>query len=123
MESGSGTRIVLVVEDDMMTRMDVVDALRDDGWGVLEAASGEGAVAYLKAGEHIDLVITDIQLAGEMNGWDVADAFRAASSAMPIIYVSGAARQLPRELPGSKAFAKPYSNADLLAACHELVAA
>lgn len=37
----------------------------------------------------IDVVFTDIQLAGILTGWDVAEQFRAANPDLPIIYASG----------------------------------
>ena len=50
---------VVVVEDDWMIRENMVTDLRQEGWAVLEAATGAGA---LKA-EKVDLLITDIGLA------------------------------------------------------------
>ena len=45
----------------------------------------------LKAGQQIDIVITDIKLKGALTGWDVADAFRAVQPTMPVIYASAQA--------------------------------
>ena len=70
--------VVLVVEDDWLVRDFIVSHLQDAGWRVLEADSAEQAMAMLKAGEQIDVVITDIELKGAPTGWDVAEAFRAA---------------------------------------------
>jgi CheY-like chemotaxis protein len=120
MESGVQILIVLVVEDEWLLREEIVDAFRHAGWSVLDAASGEGALAYLRTDEHIDLVVTDIQLTGEMTGWDVAEAARASRPDIPVIYVSGTPRQFPREVSGSVFFAKPYQTSDLLDACQRL---
>ena len=54
--------VVLIVEDEPLMRYSMAHALRGDGWLILEASSGEGAVAYLRADEKIDLVFTDIML-------------------------------------------------------------
>jgi CheY-like chemotaxis protein len=61
-------RLVLVVEDEWLLRDLVVKALRSAGCDVLEAGTAEVAIAYLQAGHCIDVVFTDIQLAGELTG-------------------------------------------------------
>ena len=81
--------VVLIVEDEALLRYSMAHALRVDGWLILEASSGEEAVAFLKADEKIDIVFTDITLGGLLSGWDVADAFRLARSEIRIICTSG----------------------------------
>src|ERR1700674_5321741 len=80
--------IVLIVEDEWLVRGEIVGELQKAGAKVLEASTGEGALALLQAGR-VDVVITDIQLAGYLSGWDVADAARAAHRDVPVIYASG----------------------------------
>jgi len=53
-----GQRLLELVRDFL------VGHLRDAGWRVLEANNAEQAIAMLKAGQQIDIVITDIQLKG-----------------------------------------------------------
>jgi hypothetical protein len=43
--------VVLIVEDEPLLRYSMAYALRGDCWLILEASSGEDAVAYLKADE------------------------------------------------------------------------
>jgi two-component system, OmpR family, response regulator len=109
--------VVLIVEDEPLLRYSMAYALRGDGWPILEASSGEEAVAYLKAGEKIDIVFTDITLAGLLSGWDVADAFRLARSEIPIIYTSGNANDRSRQVKDSQFFQKPYDTDALVNAC------
>jgi CheY-like chemotaxis protein len=123
MAFGSEILIVLVVEDEWLLRLAVAKALRDDGWSVIEAATGEGALGYLQAGQRVSLVVTDIQLGGDVDGWDIADAFRDRCSNLPIIYASGTSRKLDREVHGSVYLEKPLRMNDLLGACHRLLAA
>ena len=54
---------VVVVEDDWMIRENIVTDLRQEGWAVLEAATGAGALKALQDAEKVDLLITDIGLA------------------------------------------------------------
>ena len=73
---------VLVVEDDWMIREDIVIDLRQQGWAVLEAATGAGALKALQDAEKVDLLVTDIGRTGHaLSGWDVAEAFRIAHPA------------------------------------------
>jgi CheY-like chemotaxis protein len=109
--------VVLVVEDDWLVRDLTVSHLRDAGWPVLEADSAEQAIALLKAGQRIDIVVTDIQLKGALTGWDVADAFRDAQPTMPVVYVSGNAPDPSRLVPESVFFHKPYDPAVVLQSC------
>ena len=110
----SSRSVVLVVEDEWQVRDIFVSHLRKTGWSVVEADNSEHAIAMLDAGEPIDIVGTDIQLIGELTGWDVAEAFRAAQPAMPVIYVSGNAPQPSRLVPESVFFPKPYDPAAIL---------
>ena len=103
--------VVLVVEDDWLVRDFLVSHLQDAGWRVLEADSAEQAIAMLKAGQQIDIVITDIQLKGALTGWDVAEAFRAAQPTMPVIYARGTPPMPSRLVPESLFFRKPYDPA------------
>ena len=109
-------RCVLVVEDDAIVRMFIVSHLSDEGYLVLEASSGEEAIAILRATNPpaISVVFTDIQLGGWVTGWDVADAFREAHPEIPLIYTSGQIQNRKRQLPGSTFLPKPYLPCDII---------
>ena len=113
------SRTVLVVEDDALLLYSIAHAFRSDGWLVLEASSGEEAVAHLDAAERVDVVFTDIQLPGPLNGWDVADACRSSRHDMPVIYASGNAADRRRAVVGSHFFGKPYDAASVVTACRQ----
>lgn len=112
--------VVLIVEDEAFLRYSMAYALRGEGWLILEASSGEEAVAYLNAGEKIDIVFTDIMLGGLLSGWDVADAFRLARSEIPILYTSGHANDRSRQVKDSQFFPKPYDIAAVVKACQQI---
>jgi len=99
--------VVLVVEDEWLVRMEIAEALDEAGWSVVEAASGEAALAFLGERTPIDLVVTDIRLPGKLTGWDVAEAFRAANKAVAIIYCSGNPGNSARRVPDSVFLSKP----------------
>jgi CheY-like chemotaxis protein len=112
---------VLVVEDDWFVRADIVLSLQQEGWTVLEAATGAGALDVLRERDIVDLLITDISLADAMTGWDVAEAFRNSRPMAPVIYASGGPNNDARQVPGSVFLSKPVVISRLLAACRSLV--
>ena len=73
MRACPASRVALVIEDEWLVRVNIVSELKERGWTVVETATGEEALALL-AGREVDVVLIDIQLAGPMNGWEVAHA-------------------------------------------------
>ena len=112
--------VVLIVEDDWLILAEIAEEFQQAGWTVLEASTGEGSVAAAQNGQRIDAVVTDIQLAGTLSGWDVADAFRTLNPNIPVIYSSGNLVDNYRMVPGSVFFTKPYKTAELLETCRRL---
>jgi len=110
---------ILVVEDDWLVSENLVSELRDAGWNVHETSSGEGALAFLRSDMRVDLIITDIQLAGYLSGWDVAEAFRSVHRDIPVIYASGNAIEQSRQVRNSRFFSKPYQIDSILAVCRD----
>jgi DNA-binding response OmpR family regulator len=112
--------VALVVEDDWLLRQTLVDDLTAEGWTVLEAESGESALAAMRNDPGIDLLVTDIRLGGGLNGWDVAEAMRQKSARLAVIYVSANPAQASRQVTGSVFLTKPYVASKLLEACRAL---
>ena len=120
MNTSESLGVILLVEDEWLVRDEIAGVLRLAGWDVLEVNSGERAVALLRSGQHIDVVFTDIQLAGALSGWDVAMEGRASQSAMPVIYTSGNSADRSHMVEGSLFFDKPYKPAKVVEACRRL---
>ena len=114
--------MALVVEDEWLLRLEIVDELRQLGWSTLEAASGEEALRLLDEGTHVDLLITDIRLAGGADGWQVAETFRAVQPQLAVIYVSANPLVEERRVDGGVFFSKPCDMSVLLSACRTLAA-
>jgi signal transduction histidine kinase/CheY-like chemotaxis protein len=91
MPMGMPERIILVVEDEDQVRSMTVNALRELGYTVVEAADGEAALAKLAALPRVDLLFTDIVMPG-MNGRELADQVRAARPATRILFTTGYTR-------------------------------
>jgi hypothetical protein len=77
-------------------------------------------IAYLADGFEIHVVFTDIQLAGQLTGWDVAERFRAIHPEAAVIYASGNSVDRSRRVVGSMFFDKPYLPAHVVEACRRL---
>jgi CheY-like chemotaxis protein len=115
--NGSDHPIVLVLEGEFFVRYDIVRYLQDAGCLVLEASTADQAVAICRAGTPVDVLFTDINLNGGGNGWEVAEAFRAARPSIAVMYTSGNCADRSRCVPASKFFSKPYRMSDILNAC------
>ena len=84
---------VLVVEDEVLIRLVIADYLRDCGYKVHEAVSGEEAIAILQAPEvSIDVVFSDVEMPGSMDGFALARWVRANKPGMEVILTSGIER-------------------------------
>jgi CheY-like chemotaxis protein len=112
--------IALVVEDDWFVREDIANQFRQEGWTVLEAATGAKALELLRHGQSIDILVTDIRLADAMTGWDVAEAVRIMYPWVPVIYASGGPDNDGRRVLDSVSLSKPMSAHDVLLACSKL---
>ena len=118
----------LVVEDEWLLRLELAEELTAAGWTILEAVSGEDALAILTErggaeGGKIDFLVTDIRLGGAVDGWQVAQQAREAFPDLPVIYVSANPIQETRRVPGSVFMGKPCDVAQLLKTCEQLVKA
>jgi DNA-binding NtrC family response regulator len=107
-EPERGRLVVLVVEDEVLIRLDVSDELRRAGFDVLEAGRAEEAMDLLRARQRVDVVFSDFQLLGPLDGWDL---FRSVSAAYPsAIFILTSAQTVRAEWQdGPAAFVpKPY---------------
>jgi CheY-like chemotaxis protein len=116
---------ILVVEDEVLIRLSLSDYLRECGFTVLEAASGDEAIEVLRGrGDDVDLVFSDVQMPGETDGFTLARWVRSNHPEIPVILTSGVAHAVEKaadlclEGPIVK---KPYDHAALLSQILRLV--
>jgi DNA-binding NtrC family response regulator len=83
---------ILLVEDELFPRLDLSDALRDAGFRVLEAVTGDEAERILQAHDDIDLVLTDVQMPGSLDGLALARHVMERRPAIKVIVMSGQRR-------------------------------
>lgn len=100
---------VLVVEDSYILLDIIAQLCASQGTRVIEASSGEAALTVLRErGREIDWLFTDINLPGLIDGWTVAEAFRAQHRDRPVVYTSTGQGRNPRAVPGSLYLRKPF---------------
>jgi two-component system, cell cycle sensor histidine kinase and response regulator CckA len=111
---GQATETILVVEDELPVRQVICRALTADGYTILEAENGEGALdAAARHNAPIHLVITDIVMP-EMSGTELSSHLRRWYPSMRILFISGYAHDsVPREHfaegAGARFLAKPFT--------------
>ena len=102
---------VLVVDDDVLIRLSIAAYLRECGFTVLEADGPGEAITIFEAQVEIDLVFSDVQMPGEMDGFGLARWVRAHRPGVKVILSSGVvkASNAAAELCEHDAFLeKPY---------------
>ena len=107
---------ILVVEDDVLVRSVVAAYLRECGFDVVEANSADEAIRVLQAGGAIDIVFSDIQMPGSMDGFGLAQWVRRERPGLKVILTSGAARTAKEAgdlCEHGPILAKPYDHAEL----------
>ncbi|HEX4555913.1 MAG TPA: response regulator [Xanthobacteraceae bacterium] len=102
-------RRVLVVEDEPLICVDTADALERQGFKVDTALSGEEALRLLRNGLPIDILFTDMNLAGHMDGATLGRLARDLLPGLVVVYTSGSMNAVPQGVPGSAFVPKPYS--------------
>jgi two-component system, response regulator PdtaR len=100
---------VLLVEDEFLISEWVAESLSEQGFAVHTASNAVEALRYL-ATEPVDVLFTDINLCGSMDGAALARRARALLPDLPVVYASARANLLDPTLrvPGSIFVPKPY---------------
>jgi CheY-like chemotaxis protein len=101
---------VLLVEDEPLIGELMTEVLIDQGFEVHSAPDAREALRHLLSGAHVDILFTDIDLGGGMDGTVLAQLAREMRPKLPIVYTSGRrARDQIAAVPGSAFLPKPYS--------------
>jgi two-component system cell cycle response regulator CpdR len=104
----------LVVEDDVMQREMTCLLLEESDFNVIECESAEAAELVLERnGGSLSLMVTDVQLAGHMNGVELAHIAKKCNPELDVIVTSG--KPLRQPLPdGAKFWPKPWAPLDII---------
>lgn len=111
---------VLIVEDEAIIRFAAVSIVQEAGFDVLEAGTADEAMRILESRSDVQVVFTDINMPGSMDGLRLACTVRDRWPLIELIVTSGKIALPPAELPERGQFlAKPYSGRQVTHALHE----
>ncbi len=118
---------VLLVEDEGLIRLVASQILQDEGFEVVEAWNGDEAARLLDGPDRFDVLFTDVQMPGKLDGLDLATHARRRCPGIPVLVVSGYAAQLVTRLcmldPAATFIGKPYSLDEVVTAVRRLTTA
>lgn len=114
--------VVLIVEDELLIRMNSMEMVEAAGFEVLEAENADDAIAVLEARNDIHLILTDVHMPGSMDGLKLAHFVRNRWPPVKIIATSGRALPAEGDLPdGARFLQKPYTATEITAVLQELI--
>ena len=102
--------LILVVEDEPLVRLDITLAMVD----------AEQAIELLETRGSIGLVFTDVELAGALSGFDLANEIEARWPHIPVLVTSG--RAVPKDELADRFIAKPYDTDAVISQARALAA-
>jgi len=121
--SSTHRRRILIVEDQEEVRAQIVEALGEIGWDVIEAADGVAGLRLAETSGPLDLLITDVGLPG-LNGRQLAEGARAAQTDLPVLFITGYADKSLDALwlaPNMEVLRKPFTLDELIAHVRSLL--
>ncbi|ESQ82072.1 hypothetical protein AEAC466_19330 [Asticcacaulis sp. AC466] len=104
---------ILLVEDEPLLRFVIVETLRDANLDVVDFCSADDALAYLVTKDDVDLIFTDINMPGAIDGLGLAHAVKEDFPRVKVILTSGRSRSTD-ELAGLPFISKPYIVHDVI---------
>jgi CheY-like chemotaxis protein len=104
----------LFVEDEFFIREWIAQSLAEQGFAVDSVTNAADALSYITHAR-IDVLLTDINLPGAMDGTALARRARELRPNLAVIYASARAATLKQDarVPGSVVLPKPYEPAVL----------
>ena len=105
---------ILVVENEAIVLLEFADWLTDNGLTVLTASDADEAITLLDAHPEIEVLMTDINMPGSMDGIRLAHHVRGRWPPLKIVVVSGRLQTQLSELPDGSVFVpKPVARPNL----------
>jgi len=121
---GLRSEIILVVEDEERVRALSVEALRELGYGVVEASGPRQALRMLDEGQQVTLLFTDVVMP-DMSGRQLADRARVKRPNLKVLYTTGYTRNAIVHNgmldPGTNLLTKPFSIEELAAKVRKIL--
>lgn len=114
---------VLIVDDEVEAREALAEMLRAKGYLADIFDGGSRALEFLRAGPRPDVILLDLLLRRDMNGWEFLDLVKANPQLknIPVIAMSGAelSPELRRQCKAEAFLAKPLHPQVLLVALEQ----
>lgn len=107
-------KLILVVDDDVDTLEVAALLLSDIGYAVVTAVDAQEVLEHIDNHPGIDLLFTDLQMPGLLDGYGLISYLRSNGNNVPAILTSGLGRS-PNGLPERTIFlSKPYTRRGLV---------
>jgi DNA-binding NtrC family response regulator len=105
--------MILIVEDEFLVNWTITNELESHGCEVISAFNADEAIQILQSRTDIEVVFTDIDMPGSMDGLKLAVAIRNRWPPIQVIVMSGKA--IPSALPEQVSFlGKPYTVSEIV---------
>jgi CheY-like chemotaxis protein len=115
-------QVVLVVEDEILIRMNAMAMVEDAGFEALAASDADEAIRILESRNDIRAVFTDVHMPGSMDGIRLASVVRDRWPPVALIVTSGQTDVPDSDLPtGGRFLKKPYAPAQIETALRQLI--
>ncbi|WP_457105438.1 PAS domain S-box protein [Methylobacterium sp. P5_C11] len=115
---------VLLAEDNAQVAEVAVSILAERGHTVVSSANASEALHLLNSGQPFDVILSDLVMPGEMNGFDLAQHVRSRWPALPVLLATGYSDQAANAIKeGFPLISKPYEPAVLLLAVERTASA
>jgi CheY-like chemotaxis protein len=101
---------VLLVEDEFLLCDMLTEMLGEYGFEVYAVANAKDALRHLTCGSPCDILLTDINLQGNIDGTTLARLARELRPNLPVVYASGSYSKISEldAVAGSTFVPKPY---------------
>lgn len=99
---------MLLVEDELPIRMAFAECLRGRGFDAIEAAGAEQAIGMIRTYGRLDLVFTDVTVAGEMSGIDLAYWIHRYRPDLPVILACNGSDTMAGNVNATRVMTKPF---------------
>lgn len=116
--------VVMVLEPEVLIRMTIAEFLRDCGYRVIEGIIAEDVWAVIQSGARLDIVFSEVKLAGATDGFALASHLRQTHPEIDVVLTSSvaAAAEKSKDLCDEGPMKKPYHAADVAARIQLLLA-
>jgi CheY-like chemotaxis protein len=108
-------KTIMMVEPDVVVRMVIAEHLRDCGYRVIEGVAARDVWTVMESGRQVDIVLADVQLSGDVDGFSLAHRIRQTRPDIDVILTSGiaGAAKESHDLCQEGPIKKPYGPKDV----------